>query len=158
MSLLEERALVLSVDRERAWLRCERQAGCARCAEGKGCGSGLFSRLLGDRLEAVPIQNTLKARPGDVVLLGLEPAAIENAAWLVYGLPLAGLLSGALAGQAMGPGDLPALLGAAVGVVLGLAVVRYLGRRLAADPRYQAVMLRKLASDEPCPSVPEPGQ
>lgn len=158
MSLLEERALVLEVSGDQAWLRCERQAACARCAEGKGCGSGLFSRLLGDRLEAVPVHNALQVEPGDVVMLGLEPAAVENAAWLVYGLPLLGLLLGALAGQAAGTGDLPAVIGAMLGGALGLIVVRRLAGRLAADPRYQAVMLRKLRADEPCPSGQESGQ
>ncbi|MDX1442446.1 MAG: SoxR reducing system RseC family protein [Gammaproteobacteria bacterium] len=134
-----------------AWLRCESQAGCQRCAEGRGCGGGIFSRLLGDRLQEIPVNVTEPVAPDDWVMVGLEPVAVQNAAFLMYGLPLALLLVGAIAGDWIG-GDLPALLGSASGLVAGFALARYWSGQGGRGHRYQPVMLRRLEPGEPCPS------
>lgn len=148
MSLIEERARVLRVEHGAAWVHCESQAGCQRCAEGRGCGGGVFARLLRRRLEEMPVENSIDAMSGDAVLVGVEPVAVQNAAFVMYGLPLAGLLLGALAGQ----GEAAAIAGAGIGLIIGLLLARLISRRLGNDPRYRPVLLRKLRADEPCPA------
>lgn len=155
MPFIEERARVLRAEHGTAWLHCESQAGCQRCAEGRGCGGGVFARLLKRRLEEMPVENTLGVAAGDAVLVGLEPAAVQNAALMMYGLPLAGLLSGAVFGSMLGEAgqDAGAMLGAALGFVVGFGLARWLSQRLGHDARYRPVLLRRLRPDEPCPAV-----
>lgn len=152
--MITERARVLRVERDVAWVQCESQSGCARCAAGEGCGAGLFSRLLRQRLQEMPLalpDRLENLAAGDHVLLGLSEAAVQNAALLAYGLPLAGVLLGAFGGNLF-PGDDPgAALGAVLGLVAGAWLARRLSTRLAGDPSLQPVLLHRLGEHEPCP-------
>lgn len=156
--LLHERARILRVAGDTAWVHCESQAGCARCAAGEGCGAGLFAKLLRGRLQEMPV--TLpesmagELSAGDWLLLGLSVSAVQAAAFLLYGLPLAGLLAGVIGGAMVPGGDAGALAGAIAGLGAGLLVARWRSARLAGSGVLQAVVLRRLAAHEPCPRRP----
>lgn len=151
--LITERARVLRVSGETAWVHCESQAGCARCAAGEGCGAGLFAKLLRGRLQELPVHipPELAGRIGadDWVLLGLSVSAVQNASFLLYGLPLAGLLLGTVAGSQLLAGDAGAFIGAVAGLGGGLWLARRRGAALG--ERLAPVLLRTLAEREPCP-------
>lgn len=152
--MIQERARVLRTEGDTAWVQCESQAGCARCAEGKGCGGGVFARLLRHRLDELPVTNECRAAAGETVLIGLAEEAVFNGALLMYGLPLAGLLGGAIAGQ-LAAGEAGALLTGLAGIGAGLWLARGRSENLNADRRYQPVMLKRLAPGEPCPQATE---
>src|SRR5690606_19948088 len=126
--MLYERATVLEHDGRWAWVQAASQAGCARCAAGRGCGGGIFGRLLGSRLHRVRALNEPAAKPGDTVLLGLAEAVLWQGALRVYGWPLGLLLVGLLAGQT--GGDAGALLGGVIGFGSGWLLGRWHSRRL----------------------------
>ena len=149
--MIQERARVLRIADDVAWVRCETQAGCQRCAEGRGCGGGIFARLLGDRLQEIPVKMTDAVQPDDWVMVGLEPAAVQNAAFLMYGLPLLLLLLGAVLGDAM-TGDIGALVGAALGLGGGFLLAHRLVATAGLGERFHPVMLRRLEPGEPCPA------
>lgn len=152
-----------------AWVQCESQAGCARCAAGEGCGAGLFARLLRGRLQELPVRLSASAArepvPGEWVLIGLSTSAVQNASFLMYGLPLVGLLVGAVSGSiALGSmglvslalgNDLAALLGAVIGLVGGLALARRYAGRITDHGNLHPTILRTLRPEEPCPSGAE---
>lgn len=103
-------------------------AVCPRCAEGKGCGAGLFGgRRQRRRIEAAFAADTAVAS-GDLVRLHLEPRSLLRASLIVYGWPLAGALSGAVAGYASAAGDTAAALLALLGLAAGAVLAQ---RRLA---------------------------
>ena len=153
--LITERARVLRVVDGVAWVQCESQAGCARCAAGQGCGGGLFAKLLRGRLQELPVvlPHGRERDPlaGEWLLIGLSTSAVQSASMLMYGLPLAGLLLGAVAGSALLANDLVALLGGMAGMVAGLLLARGRAGRIADGGRLQPVMLRILRPGEPCP-------
>lgn len=152
--MITERARVLRVEDNVAWVQCESQSGCARCEAGEGCGAGLFSRLLRRRLQELPLAlpgNLENLAAGDHVLLGLSVTAVQNAALLAYGLPLAGVLLGAFGGNLFPGGDPGALLGAVSGLAAGAWLARHSSKRLAGDPALQPVLLHQLGEHEPCP-------
>lgn len=151
---ITERARVLRVEAGIAWVSCESQAGCARCAAGQGCGGGIFSKLLRGRLEELPVPTDLALAPGDFVLIGLAQSAVQNASLLLYGLPLAGVILGALGGWLLGASDPATFLGLAAGFAAGLLLARRGARRLAGSSSLQPVLLRKLAEGEPCSAGP----
>lgn len=150
--MIQERARVLWLAGDVAWVRCESLAGCQRCAEGRGCGGGIFARLLGDRLQEIPVKTTDTVRPDDWIMVGLEPAAVQNAAFLMYGLPLILLMLGAILGDVAG-GDAAAFAGAALGLGGGFLLARRLAGTGGMSARYQPVMLRRLDPGEPCPAA-----
>ena len=157
--LITERARVLRVANGVAWVRCESQAGCARCAAGEGCGAGLFARLLGGRLQELPVRLSASAArepvPGEWVLIGLSTSAVQNASFLMYGLPLVGLLVGAVLGSIARENDLAALLGVVIGLAGGLALARWCAGRVTDHGNLQPIILRSLRPEEPCPPEAE---
>ncbi len=140
---------VIEVSSGRAVVVCAGAAGCARCAAGHGCGSGLMERLLGDRLRMVEarVPGSLSVAAGDVVSLKLDDAALVRGAATAYLLPLCGLLAGCLAGSVLLPasGDAGVLTGGALGLLAGFVLPRLLGHGSEPLPVVQS-----------CRSVPSP--
>lgn len=148
--MITETGHVLEVEEGHAWVACRRQVECARCARGEGCGGGVIGKMLGDRLHRVrAATGGLLVAPGDRVRIGLDEDAVMRAAFVVYLLPLAAaVLAGSIAWSVLG-GDAAAALGALAGLAGGLAWARGYSRRHEHDPRYQPVVLERVAG-EPC--------
>lgn len=105
---------------------CAPGVTCPRCARGEGCGQAAwFSRRQPCRLSVL----TGAAQPGQEVMLELPSRRLLQAAALVYGLPLAGLLGGAVVGQ--GAGEAGAVLGGVVGLLAGVIAARRLAGHFA---------------------------
>ncbi|MEE8119010.1 MAG: SoxR reducing system RseC family protein [Gammaproteobacteria bacterium] len=150
--MILERARVERVTAPYAWVRCESQVGCQRCAEGKGCGGGIFSGLLRGRLSLVKAVFHESPRVGDVVMIGIEESALLIAALLLYMVPLAGLFIGAwLALSVVSSGDeLAVFSGGVTGFMVSWVVIRQAARNHGWAKRFQPVVVQTLAEKEPC--------
>ena len=111
-------------DSVRAVIEIEAEAVCARCAEGRGCGAGMFSGTQKVRRFEVSVPRMLDVESGDIVKVSLAPERVLRAASIVYGLPLTGAAAGATAAYGLGFGDSGAALLALGGVGAGLWVGR----------------------------------
>ena len=98
---------------------------CPRCAQGRGCGAGIFSGRRGNRRVEATIRPGLEIREGDLVSIGLEPGNVLQAALIVYGLPLLGAATATAAAYLFAFGD----LGAAFAALTGLGAGGYMGYR-----------------------------
>lgn len=101
---------------------------CQRCAEGRGCGAGIFQAAEQSRQIKVRIPADMTVRQGDIIELTIGPKYLLRAAMLAYGLPLVStvLLPG-LAWLIMG--NIPDSIGIALAVA-GLAAGLVVGRRI----------------------------
>lgn len=101
---------------------------CARCASGKGCGAGLGDGDAKPRRIDALIPAGYEVEVGDEVRIELAPDSLLGAAFVVYGSPLAGAVTGAGIAFLTGAGDpgaaLMALTGLVVGMLLGRARLR----------------------------------
>jgi len=123
-----------------------RRTSCGACSSQAACGVSLLDRLLGRRRQRLVVGDALGVRAGETVVIGLPEGALVKAALAAYLMPLLGLLAGAMAAPAMWAGadaDLAALAGGALGFAGALVLLRRYSRRLAADPRYRAKLLRR---------------
>jgi sigma-E factor negative regulatory protein RseC len=138
-------ATVRSVGNGRATLEIEIQAACPRCAEGKGCGAGLFNGPRERNLQ-LDVPGDLALSAGDRVYLEVSDSGILRAAVLAYGMPLAGvLLSLALARLVLGPlSDATGVCVAAAGLVTGWI----LGRRRLSPARSLEPFQPRLVKDD----------
>lgn len=126
--MIEQQARVISQEGDLVRVRIGGQSGCTACDSGKGCGAGLFGKLLNRKPVELTIDNRIGAQIGQPVQLGLSEALFLKWVFRLYGWPLFAGLIGAMVGHKLaeiaGYGvtglDLAALTGAvlAAGTVL----------------------------------------
>ena len=147
--MIEERALVVGIDAECALLEVVRRTPCGLCGQTRGCGVSVFGKLLGHRNNVFKALNSLNARVGDHVVVGLDEKALLASSLMVYGLPLALLLAGAIAGTllASAGGDAWPLAGAGLGLSLGLLWLKANATGRGPSARYRPVILRNADAD-----------
>jgi sigma-E factor negative regulatory protein RseC len=146
--MIEETAHVVAVEGEHAWVETERRSSCGSC-EAKGCGTGALSKVLGTKVQRMKVQNPIDSQAGDTVILGIEEGVLIKGSLMVYIMPLLLMLAGGLLGQSLAPQwgtepEGPSLLFGLLGLVVGFLWLRRYNRRVANDPRYSAVILRKV--------------
>ena len=119
-------ATVTSLSNGMATVTVSRLVACARCAAGKGCGAGLLGGNPAPAEIQVQVPESMTLRVGDQVTLELSPDSLLKASFLVYGLPLLGVVVILIIGWLVaGPlNDVTAIALAIVGLLAGLTTGR----------------------------------
>jgi len=125
--MIEQQGRVVRVEGGRAWVRVGSTSGCSACDAGRGCGAGLFGRLLKRRPVELSLSNPDSLPVGQAVAVGVSEAVFLRLVFGLYAWPLLAGLAGALAGHQLsayfGPErGLQDLLTLA-GLMLGAAIV-----------------------------------
>lgn len=123
-------------------MECAAPLACRRCADGKGCGAGLWSGLSGRRSHRLPARVELPdIRPGDDVVLGIEEGALIQVAVYLYAVPLVCMLGCASAVHMIAANEQWTVLSALVGLTAGFAVSRWLSSRAESESRYHPLIV-----------------
>lgn len=144
--MIIEEGIVLGQDADgRLLVETQRRSACGSCQAQGGCGTAAIGKVAGARRNVVAALADAAAdyRAGERVELGLAEGALVAGSAALYLAPLAGLLAGGAAGGAIG-GELAATLAGLAGLAFGLYWTRGYARRVARDPRFQPVVLRRL--------------
>jgi sigma-E factor negative regulatory protein RseC len=146
--MIEETGVVVALSGGLAEVETRRQGACGSCSANGACGTSLLARYLGRRPLLLRARNQAGAAPGDSVIVGVPEDGLVMASLAAYLVPLLGLMGGGALGQSLG-GSLGAgagggILGALLGLGLGLGWLSRFNRGHAQDPRYQAVVLRRV--------------
>ena len=131
--MIEQQGRVLSVSNGLAEVRLGGTTGCASCDAGRGCGAGIFGRLLKRKPVVLSIENTVDARKDQPVMVGIPESVFLRLVTRLYLFPLLAGIAGASAGYyfstlgrfSSGSADLFTLLG---GLVSGVTVLIWSGR------------------------------
>jgi sigma-E factor negative regulatory protein RseC len=144
--MIEETGVVVAVAGDLAEVETRRQGACGSCSANGACGTSLLARWLGRKPLLLRALNRAGAAPGDTVVVGVPEDGLMRASLAAYLVPLLGLMAGAVASQGIFPagGEGASTLGGLGGLALGLAWFRRFGRAHTQDPRYRAVILRRL--------------
>ena len=120
---------------------------CARCAAGRGCGAGFLAGRDKSRQLTVDIAPDLMLRAGDQVRLSMQPARILQAAILVYGLPLLGLVLTLGLASWLQPSidDGAAVVYSLLGLLAGVLGGRFMMQRNACMKNLVPVILERVA-------------
>lgn len=124
--MMDQEAVIVRVEGDHACVEVGGAgAGCGHCHEAGGCQSGILGQLFRNKPRQFHIANTIKAVPGEHVIVRVSDGATLHAALLTYALPVLFLLLGAIAGTAMGDtgtasSDAAAALGALGGIAIGV--------------------------------------
>jgi sigma-E factor negative regulatory protein RseC len=147
--MIEERAVVLSVSAGVARVQAIRRSTCGACSARGACGTSLLDRFLGRRPLELELEDTIGLAPGEEVVVGVPEEALLISSFVAYMLPLLGLIGAALIGAELAQGLAPgaaegwSLFAGMTGLVVSLLWVRARSRRMGADPRWQARLMRR---------------
>ena len=143
--MIEERAQVMQVGVDCAWVEINRQAACGECKA--SCGTAVLARFMAKRQRRIRVLNSLSLQVGDEVVIGLAEQALLQGATAVYLLPLLCLFLGAGLAELIHSGaeGLRVLLGM-LGLTVGLLWLRSYSGRIQDDERFQPVVLRRAST------------
>ena len=98
----ETAAVVVRLEGAYAWVEAAGPGhACGACASRDGCQSGRLGAVQDGILNAggkqlLRLPNTIRARPGDAVVIRAADGMVLRAAWQAYGIPLLLALGGAV--------------------------------------------------------------
>ncbi len=101
--MIEQNVQVLRCSTEKLWVRMGSQSGCTACDSGKGCGAGLFAKLL--QREPVTLElarKDLEVRVGQMLTLAVPEQLYLKLVFVSFGWPLLAALAGAIVGYMVG--------------------------------------------------------
>jgi sigma-E factor negative regulatory protein RseC len=129
--MVTEPAVVMRYQDGRAEVEVRRQSACGHCELAQGCGTGAIGRLLGNRRKPLIIETDRRLEAGDEIILGMSETAVVKASFLLYGLPLIGLLACAVSTQvALAFPEWAVVLASFAGLWLGFEIAGRIGRTL----------------------------
>ena len=102
MNIVEEPGVIVSLNGNYASVAPLAQSDCKSCASSGSCGTTILAPLFSNRKRLLIAENTINARPGDEIIIGLNRTALVFASLMVYLLPLVVLAIGAITGEAIG--------------------------------------------------------
>lgn len=97
--MIEQQGLVVAVSGKIASVRLGGKSACAACDAGRGCGAGIFGRLLKRKPVILELQNSAGARVGQSVMVGLPETLFLRLVFNFYLFPLLAGLAGAAIGH-----------------------------------------------------------
>lgn len=127
--MIEETAVVTKKMNAEVQLEIERRTACGICGQTRGCGNATFGKMLGHQQGVITAQNTLDAKVGDRVVVGIEEKVFLNATFLLYVLPLTAMFVVAGLAELLFDQEILVILGAMLGLFLGFfGVKKYTSR------------------------------
>lgn len=94
--MTETRAIVVSLDGNKALVESLQAGGCGNCDSENGCGSGKLSQLFCSEPRRFRVRNDVNAKIGTVVLVTVAEGVLLRSALLMYFLPLILMLCAAM--------------------------------------------------------------
>jgi sigma-E factor negative regulatory protein RseC len=139
--MLEEIGKVVEAGPEFILVETESRSACSHCAT-DSCTTSVVSKLFGVKRNRFRLENSLGARIGDRVVIGIRDDLLVKASLWAYLLPLLVMLVVAALGDAYGAGDAWQSLGALCGLALGLYLVRGSSSGHLLQKRFRPQLLR----------------
>ena len=149
MNLVEELGVIVSLDGNYASIAPLEKSNCKSCASSGSCGSSLLAPLFSSKKRLLLAENTINARPGDEIIIGLNRTALVFASLMVYLFPLLVLAIGAVTGEAIGrmigleDGEIVAIIFAIGGAFLSFMFVRRVIRSAFFSAFFEPVLIDK---------------
>jgi len=156
-----EKGTVQKIEESWAWVETRRTGSCDNCSQKKHCHSSGDGR---DRM-LVKAENVAQARSGDEVEIYLNSKTKLKGLFMIYMLPVIGLLVGALLGKSLSTligldGDLMTVLASFCGMAIAFFVVRVLGFRMKENNELTPVVsriVRRMQPGTPAPQIQRTG-
>jgi positive regulator of sigma E activity len=131
--MIEQNVQIVRCQGESLWVRLGSQTGCSACDDGKGCGAGLFTKLIRQKPVLLELpRKDLNVTVGQMMTLAFPERVYIKLVFASYGWPLLAALAAAVAAHGLSTWlefglaqtDMSTLLGGLLGAAIALRLVR----------------------------------
>lgn len=146
--MITETGKVVALKGDAVWVQTIRTSACQSCAARNGCGQKVLAGATGGRANQILVANSVNARVGDEVTIGIDEQALLGASLLVYAVPLMLMVGASVLGHHFSGGhDGAAILAAGAGLALGFLAGRRLQRAGGKDYEPYLVRVNRIAPE-----------
>ncbi|PVV24819.1 MAG: hypothetical protein B6D79_10270 [gamma proteobacterium symbiont of Ctena orbiculata] len=145
-TMLEETARVIDVKDGMLLAETESRSGCNHCSTSSSCTTSVVAKLFGVKRNRLVMVNSLGAKPGDQVLIGIPDVRLVRASVMAYLVPLLLMLGFTALGDGIGLATIWLSLLALCGLACGFFIV-YRVTRGWSSQRYKPRLLKVVAGD-----------
>lgn len=142
--MIEETVTVARTQAGVAWVATRTRNACSHCETSSHCGTAMVAKLFGEKTNLLQIENSLDARAGEQVVIGISNALLLKASVLAYLLPLIMFIATVGLGQVLGLRESVGTLLGFCGLGLGLWIANLITGSLSGRMIYCPVMLRRV--------------
>lgn len=148
--MLKEKAYIVNVKHDIAWVETQRKTSCGSCQARKSCGTSVLQKVMGNKRNILQVNNPNHFKIGDEVILGLQETALVKGSLLLYITPLFAMFGLAMFGyllfQFVGLEYTEgfSILFSLGGLGVGFWYVMLSSRKLAGNAEYQAKIIEKI--------------
>ena len=142
--MLEETAQVIEVKDGLLIAETESRSGCNHCSS-NSCTTSVVAKLFGVKRNRLVMPNSVDARPGDRVLIGIPDQLLVRASLTAYLLPLSVMLLVTALGDLAGMEEWLLSLLALIGLAAGFFTVRWVSQGHSSQA-YEPRLLRVVAA------------
>ena len=152
--MIEQEVNVIAVENNRLLVEAEQQSSCQSCAVKSGCGTSVLAKWFDRRRLRFYVDNTVNAKVGDRVRVGLQESALTQGALMIYLLPLLAMIGAALLADLGLSADFywrDLLIAAAgfAGLWLGLYISRFYLHQKHQRQHFNPVVLARSTAESP---------
>ena len=144
--MIEESVEVIAIEDDVLILQAQRKSSCQSCSVQKGCGTSVLSQWLGKKVLNFHVENTVNAKIGDNLIVGIPESSMLKGSLTIYLLPLLSLFMVALTADWLIPEgeyhDLWVSVSGILGLIAGLHFCKVLLLRQSGES-LNPVILRK---------------
>lgn len=143
--MIEETGIVERVEGLYMWVSPASSGGaCGSCKSSTNCSTSLVATLLqGNKTKTVRVDNNIKAKANDTVILGIHPQGLLSGSALIYLLPIACLFIFAVIGHQL-LGEIGSISLGLAGLLLGLFISKKIAGSTLMKSRLELIGLRIL--------------
>ncbi|HRJ54534.1 MAG TPA: SoxR reducing system RseC family protein [Candidatus Thiothrix moscowensis] len=142
--MIEETATVVAATPEFIWVEAQARSACSSCGTQGSCSTASVAKLFGMRRQQLRLPNTLAAKLGDKVVIGVADQVMVKASLAAYVLPVVLMLGAAIVADLQGMGDTQQVGVALLGLLLGLLGAGVLTSNRRMNRYFQPQLLRKI--------------
>ena len=148
--MLTEKALIVDIKDDVAWVETQRKNSCSACSAQKGCGTSVLQKVLGNKRNILRVNNPGGYSKGDQVMLGLQEHALVKGSLLLYALPLFSMFIFAFIGYLLfelydaNYSEAYSILFSFIGLITGFWYVALSSKKMSENSDFQARILEKI--------------
>lgn len=139
--MLEQDATVVESKEGLIWVEAISRSSCSQCST-TSCSTSVISRLFGLKRNLLQMENTLQAKAGDQVIIGIPDNVLVRASLWAYLVPIISMVLSTLLAVTQGYGDGIQILFALSGLAMGFLLVGRMTRSGKRGSAFNPLLLR----------------